>query len=86
MRCNEPDDGLTGTFFCEITTAQFLPRTPTEVMLTAVIALNAYSVPGQLARAERSTCSSHTNLIQTTLVREDGEMSINAAGCRFEID
>lgn len=33
----------TGTFFCEITTAQFLPRTPTDVMFAAVIALNAYS-------------------------------------------
>jgi hypothetical protein len=34
----------TGTFFCEITTAQSLPRTPTDVMFAAVIALNAYSV------------------------------------------
>ena len=33
----------TGTFFCERTTAQSFPRTPTEVMLAAVIALNAYS-------------------------------------------
>jgi hypothetical protein len=33
----------TGTFFCEITTAQSLPRTPTEVMFAAVIALKAYS-------------------------------------------
>ena len=34
----------TGTFFCEMTTAQSLPRTPTDVMFAAVIALNAYSV------------------------------------------
>lgn len=34
---------LTGTFFCEITTAQSLPRTPNEVMFAAVIALKAYS-------------------------------------------
>jgi hypothetical protein len=34
----------TGTFFCVTTTAHSLPRTPTEVMLAAVIALNAYSV------------------------------------------
>jgi hypothetical protein len=34
---------LTGTFFCDRTTAQFLPLTPTEVMFAAVMALNAYS-------------------------------------------
>lgn len=34
---------LTGTFFCDNTTAQFFPRTPTEVMFAAVMALNAYS-------------------------------------------
>ena len=34
---------LTGTFFCERTTAQFLPRTPIDVMFAAVMALNAYS-------------------------------------------
>jgi len=33
----------TGTFFCEMTTAQFFPLMPTEVMLAAVIALKAYS-------------------------------------------
>jgi hypothetical protein len=33
----------TGTFFCEMTTAQSLPRTPRDVMFAAVIALNAYS-------------------------------------------
>ena len=33
----------TGTFFCDNTAAQFLPLTPTEVMLAAVIALKAYS-------------------------------------------
>jgi hypothetical protein len=43
----ETDEGsmsLSGTFFCEMTTAQSLPRTPTEVMFAAVMALNAYSV------------------------------------------
>jgi hypothetical protein len=35
---------LTGTFFCEMTTAQSLPRTPSDVMFAAVIALNAYSM------------------------------------------
>jgi hypothetical protein len=34
---------LTGTFFCERTTAQSFPLTPTDVILAAVIALNAYS-------------------------------------------
>jgi len=34
----------TGTFFCEMTTAQSLPLTPNDVMFAAVIALNAYSV------------------------------------------
>jgi hypothetical protein len=38
----------TGTFFCEMTTAQSLPRTPNDVMFAAVIALNAYSVWPQL--------------------------------------
>jgi hypothetical protein len=38
--CSKP----TGTFFCDRTTAQSLPRTPTDVMFAAVIALNAYSV------------------------------------------
>ena len=33
----------TGTFFCDSTTAQFLPLTPTDVIFAAVIALNAYS-------------------------------------------
>ena len=34
---------LTGTFFCERTTAQSLPRIPIEVIFAAVIALKAYS-------------------------------------------
>ncbi len=34
---------LSGTFFWETTTAQFFPRTPTELMLAAVMALKAYS-------------------------------------------
>lgn len=33
----------TGTFFCDSTTAQVFPLTPTEVMFAAVIALKAYS-------------------------------------------
>jgi hypothetical protein len=34
----------TGTFFCDNTTAQSFPLTPTDMMFAAVIALNAYSV------------------------------------------
>lgn len=34
----------TGTFFCDSTTAQSLPRTPTDMMLAAVMALKAYSI------------------------------------------
>jgi hypothetical protein len=34
---------LTGTFFCDRTTAQFFPRTPTDVIFAAVMALKAYS-------------------------------------------
>lgn len=34
----------TGTFFCEITTAQSFPLMPREVMLAAVMALKAYSI------------------------------------------
>jgi len=34
----------TGTFFCDITTAQSFPLIPTVVIFAAVIALKAYSV------------------------------------------
>lgn len=37
----------TGTFFCEMTTAQSFPRTPSDVMFAAVMALNAYSSVGK---------------------------------------
>jgi hypothetical protein len=33
----------TGTFFCEMTTAQSLPLMPMDMMFAAVMALNAYS-------------------------------------------
>jgi len=35
---------LTGTFFCDKTTAQSFPRIPTDMMFAAVIALKAYSI------------------------------------------
>lgn len=38
------DGVLTGTFFCDNTTAQFFPLTPTDRMFAPVIALNAYSM------------------------------------------
>ena len=37
---------LTGTFFCVMTTAESLPRTPMEVMPPWLIALKAYSGEG----------------------------------------
>lgn len=90
----------TGTFFCEITTAQFFPRIPREVMLAEVIALNAYSIM-QKHRCQRRNsdnggvemwgermslayachhihqkCNPRTNLVKTTLVGENGDVSI----------
>ena len=50
LKMCETDEGsmsLSGTFFCEMTTAQSLPRTPRDVMFAAVIALKAYSVGGR---------------------------------------
>ena len=48
----------TGTFFCDKTTAQSLPRTPTDIIFAAVMALNAYSVHasdrGRLAGARKT--------------------------------
>jgi len=35
---------LTGTFFCDNTTAQSLPLTPIDMIFAAVIALKAYSI------------------------------------------
>lgn len=43
-------NGLTGTFFCDKTTAQDFPLTPTEVMFAAVIALKAYSKCDRIVR------------------------------------
>lgn len=69
----------TGTFFCEITTAQSFPRTPTDVMLAAVMALNAYSVfaacqpPSSRHRVEHIA---RTDLVKTPLVTEDGDVSV----------
>lgn len=37
-------ESRTGTFFCDRTTAQSLPRRPTDMMFAAVIALKAYSM------------------------------------------
>jgi hypothetical protein len=44
---------LSGTFFCDSTTAQSFPRTPTEVMFAAVMALNAYSVHSVSSRSAK---------------------------------
>jgi hypothetical protein len=44
---------LSGTFFCERTTAQSLPRTPIDMMFAAVIALKAYSTWYNLPWSEK---------------------------------
>jgi hypothetical protein len=44
---------LTGTFFCDNTTAQSLPLMPTDMMFAAVIALKAYSKQDQHAASRR---------------------------------
>lgn len=53
LPCQAEPMTRTGTFFCEMTTAQSLPLTPNDVMFAAVIALNAYSVAAALAGACR---------------------------------
>ena len=82
----------TGTFFCETTTAQFLPLIPTDVILAAVIALKAYSisavnvgqisVTADISRVEnadlRGAVQTLTDLIETSLIREDSDVSIIA--------
>lgn len=76
----------TGTFFCDMTTAQFLPRTPTDVMLAAVMALNAYSVElmvsSGLSRVYALKSARRTDLVETSLVRENGDVPVVAcAAC-----
>ena len=65
----------TGTFFCEMTTAQSFPLTPIEVMFAAVMALKAYST-----HRERPVMNELplplTDLVQSTLIREDGDMTV----------
>lgn len=70
-----------------MTTAQFFPRTPTDVMFAAVIALKAYS--GAVSEALLYTpvgrsdpWRERTDLVETTLVGEDGNVSVIAcASC-----
>ena len=85
---------LTGTFFCESTTAQVLPLTPTEVIFAAVMALKAYSVAKvsegswashggegvqfQASILQRARWGSQTNLIKSPSIREYGDVSIGA--------
>ena len=84
----ETDEGsmsLSGTFFCEMTTAQSLPRTPSDVMFAAVIALNAYSTWRPVSEAwgeEAKGTRMRTDLVEAALVREDGNVSVVAcASC-----
>lgn len=93
--------GLTATFFCDSTTAQSFPLTPSEVMFAEVMALNAYSRCQRVYRVSQSSwhpprphseriehrqgrhCGEeHTDLVQTSIVREDGDMSVvTCASC-----
>ena len=78
-RGDETRKRRTGTFFCEITTAQSFPRTPTEVMLAAVMALNAYSeqrVRRGVLPGPRMRMATLTDLVQTALFGEDGNVSV----------
>jgi hypothetical protein len=74
---------LTGTFFCDRTTAQFLPRTPRDVIFAAVMALKAYSIVWQKQlNGILDGSAGHsilTNLVQSPLVREDRDMSVIGA-------
>jgi hypothetical protein len=89
----------TGTFFCDKTTAQSLPRRPTDMMFAAVIALKAYSGwrcqlgrlgPGDKMQAAELDSSVRigllvrdfllTDLVQATIVGENGDMSVVCAG------
>ena len=96
LKMYETEDGsmsLSGTFFWDSTTAQVLPRTATEVIFAAVIALKAYSVVRELARTRYHDCIGscnlnrpeamlhdlHTYLVQSPLVREDCNVPIDAA-------
>jgi len=74
---------LTGTFFCEMTTAQSLPRTPSDVMLAAVMALKAYSGGARdwhvrTEEGDSGRASMHTDLVQAALVGEDGDVAVVA--------
>jgi hypothetical protein len=66
----------TGTFFCDITTAQSLPLMPTDMMFAAVIALNAYSNQTYVNLESWKNFKLRTDLVQSSLVREDGNMPV----------
>ena len=73
----------TGTFFCDSTTAQSFPRTPTDVMFAAVMALNAYSRHG--VHRQPPSAAMHvlrirrTDLVESALIAEDGDVSVEAS-------
>jgi hypothetical protein len=74
----------TGTFFWDMTTAQLFPRTPMEVMFAAVMALKAYSacdresadIRWRGSRFGKRQSWIRTNLVETALVGEDGDVSV----------
>ena len=53
--------GLTGTFFCVITTAESRPRTPSEVTPPWLIALNAYSRRREFQKFLNTSVSTQIN-------------------------
>jgi hypothetical protein len=70
-----------------MTTAQLFPRTPIEVMLAAVMALKAYSACDSMISLisltlrivnmrKRQRIGPRTNLVEASLVGEDGDVSV----------
>jgi hypothetical protein len=91
----------TGTFFCDRTTAQSLPRTPIDMIFAAVMALKAYSAKapvstqvvliyqastelefhfGLVCWVSKTRRHEPTNLVQSSLIREDRNVSIIRRG------
>ena len=65
-----------------MTTAQSFPLTPTDVMLAEVMALKAYSEITLAVVPFIFHFTLRTDLIEATLIREDGNVSVEArAAC-----
>lgn len=69
-----------------MTTAQSLPRTPTDMMLAAEMALKAYSAVVSAALSgpidtQVGYFRKLTDLVQATIVGEDGNVTIVCVSC-----